>query len=254
MNELIRIALGGLADVVETELRRYSREVQMATLEGHNEEALVCEEPPIESSPAVAHDPAADRVATLLAVADAEWKRPVSEPVGNAANGAARIDEYIRGSLGLGWSTAELGPTARPGIPYTRNGMFQWCGAFAAFCLGNVGLHPALRKKHLASTYRLWAWSNGNARRIAPLAIQPGDIVVMGPAGKTEGAHIAIAYAAPDGRGLVGTYEGNAGGTRPDGTKHEGVIRRTRPLPYAGIPDREYRVLFAVRPLPEDYV
>jgi hypothetical protein len=115
-----------------------------------------------------------------------------------------------------------------------------------------VGLNALARKKHLASTYRLWAWSNGNARRIDIKNIQPGDIVVVGPVGSNYGEHVTICYSVEAGK--IGTYEGNASGPGPKGDKREGVIKRTRLFRKAGVADREYCVMFAVRPLPEDFV
>ncbi len=251
MNPLISLALEALTETVATEIRRMGREVQMAKLNGHpdepvNENNLVCEPPTL--------DPHQSRMDRLIQVAHTEWMRGVTEPVsGGPKNGAARIDEYIRGASGLGWSTAELGPTARPNIPYTKNGMFEWCGAFAAWCYGQVGLKPLIRKKNIASTYRLFVWSNGNARRIPLRDIQPGDIVVIGPEGDADGAHVTIASTALKPDGTFETYEGNAGGKKPDGTKHEGVIKSVRSI--HGKTSRDYRAVFAVRPLEgEDYV
>lgn len=256
---LISLALEGFQEVLETELRRMGREVQMAKLNGHDEDnvpdSIERVPAPMDFDPGFSPPEAKpSRVDQLIAVADAEWHRNIAEPVtGVSQNSAARIDEYIRGALGLGWSTAEVGPKARPNIPYTKDGMFEWCGAFAAWCYGNVGLLPLLRKKHIASTYRLWAWSKGNARRVAPKDIQPGDIVVVGPDGDDYGQHVTIAASNVRADGTFVTYEGNAGGLWPDGTRHTGVVRRTRPVDKPGMAAREYRALFAVRPLDEDY-
>jgi hypothetical protein len=73
----------------------------------------------------------------------------------------------------------------------------------------------------------------------------------MGPVGSTYGEHIAVCVKAHDDR--LDAIEGNAGGLGPKGVRREGVIRQTRKFRKPGTPDREYCVMFGVRPLPEDY-
>lgn len=259
---LIAIALQGLQEIVATEMRRMAREVQMAKLNGHDENAQLVVPDNIAMVPApiayaqASQSPSAapTRVDRVLAAAQHEWDLDVAEPVGTKSNGAARIDLYIRGPLGLGWSTAELGPNARPGIAYTKNQMFQWCGAFAAHTYGSAGLRPQIRKKHLASTYRLFSWARGNARWVEPnpASIQPGDIVVVGPDGSPHGEHVVICIEVhPD---HIVTIEGNASGPGPRGDKREGVIKRKRSFRQPGGSDREYCVVFGVRPLDADYI
>jgi hypothetical protein len=159
--------------------------------------------------------------------------------------GWEQIDKYIR--LGLHWAVCAQFPK------YTKNGQFQWCGAFAAWCYFNVGLKQSLRVEHLASTYRLHKWSEGNARRIAPKDLQPGDIAVVRTSTKkpkSYGDHITIVREVPKGTGTILTTEGNGVGTGPDGKTYEGVVHRTWKLtakPEAG------SVLYGVRPLKEDY-
>jgi hypothetical protein len=75
-----------------------------------------------------------DRISKLLAVAEVEWNLPVHEP---KEKGWEQIDKYIR--LGLHWAVCAQFPK------YTKNGQFQWCGAFAAWCYFNVGLKQSLR-------------------------------------------------------------------------------------------------------------
>ena len=191
--------------------------------------------------------PAADRAATILATARQEWTRDVREPPHPGS--AERIDVYIRGEQGLTWPSVDLGPAAKPGVPYTRNRQFQWCGAFAAFCYGAAGLKRDVRRKRFASTYRLWAWARGTARWVEPSDIRPGDVVVVGPAGDRDGAHVVLCVSVdPDG---IVTYEGNAYGPGPSGSRREGVIRHVRP--FDDVRPEEYRVVFGVRPLPEDF-
>ena len=174
----------------------------------------------------------------VLAAALAEWKSIVREP---PAGSPDRIREYLRA---CGFSRPD---------DYDANGDAEWCGAFAAWCYGQVGLKPLIRKKHIASTYRLWVWSKDNARRVPVREIQVGDIVVIGPEGDADGAHVTIASTALKPDGTFETYEGNAGGKKPDGTRHEGVIKAVRSI--HGKTARDYRAVFAVRPLEgEDYV
>ena len=180
----------------------------------------------------------------VLARATAEWRREVREPPGR---GWQRIDEYIRGPEGLGWPSAALSGSS-DSKSYTRNRQFQWCGAFAAFC--HLEVDADLRKHHFASVYRLDQWSRGNARRIAPSDLIPGDIVIVGP--KAAGAHVTICLSIPSPQTIIETIEGNATGTGPDGEKYEGVIRTRRPLTSAD--PREYRVHYGVRPEPGDLV
>ncbi len=88
---------------------------------------------------------------------------------------------------------------------------------------------------------------------IAPADILPGDIVVVGPRVTSRklrwGKHICIAERIGDGH--VKTIEGNAHGTLPGSAYGEGVVRQVRPL--SSSVDKEYRVLYGVRPLPGDF-
>lgn len=191
-----------------------------------------------------APSPEAIRVA-VAARAVEEWRRAVMEPPGV---NAARIDSYIRGPEGLGWPSAALRGSS-DSREYRRNGQFQWCGAFAAWCWSI--LDAEIRLHHFASTYRLDGWTAGNARRLTPEELLPGDLAIVGPRDKT--AHITVVVGEPhevDGIVSVETVEGNATGLGPAGKRYEGVIRRRRPF-YAPDP-RIYRVHFGVRPAAED--
>lgn len=175
-----------------------------------------------------------------------EWKRVVMEPPGLNWQ---RIDAYIRGPAGLSWPSAALKDSS-DSKRYRRNGQFQWCGAFAAWAWG-LRLKPEIRKKYLASCYRLDTWTTSGARRVSLEELLPGDIIVMGPSAKL--AHIGLCVSPPhfdDGTTSIETVEGNARGIGPDGQKYEGVIRRWRPL--SAPDDRVYRVHFGVRPAAED--
>lgn len=215
-----------------------------------------CADP--EGGPGVATPPAPSEPTSftvaerVLAAAANEWRRVVREP-------SPRIDDYIRSAQGLGWPSAEVGVDARPNIPYSKNGQFEWCGAFAAFAYGAAGLRPEVRRKHLASTYRLYRWARGSGRWLPPNpeAFTPGDIAVIGPEGDADGAHVTLVervIPASHGSGAsIATIEGNARGRLGDGSVGEGVIRADRSFPYRGIAQRTYRVIFGVRPLREDF-
>lgn len=190
----------------------------------------------------------ADKADLVLRAAEEEFYRDVREPP--AGNGA-RIDDYIRGPQGLGWDTAQASPWVA-GVRYTQNGQFFWCGAFAAFCYGAAGLRADIRKQHFASTNRLLSWSSGTSRYIEPGALQPGDVVVMSDASTPSGKHIGICTTVFG--TTINTIEGNANGTGPSGQRIEGVVRASRPLPMAATTARQYRIIFGVRPLLEDYV
>jgi hypothetical protein len=180
-----------------------------------------------------------------------EWGLDVHEPPGPNWQ---RIDAYIRGAEGLGWPSAALAGS-KDSREYTRDGQFQWCGAFAAWAWG-LKLTAAIRRHHLASTYRLHVWSAETARRLKPEELTPGDIAVVGPVGpktKAWGAHVVLVTAPPrihKGSLSVETVEGNAVGRGPGGGRFQGVIRHVRPF---GSPEpKVYRVLFGVRPLLAD--
>lgn len=185
--------------------------------------------------------------AIVLEAAQEEWARVVRDD----ASGARRIDTYIREGLEWGW---------RPRYKPQR---FEWCGAYAAWCYALAGLTYAIRRKHLASCYRLHKWSQGNARRIAVDDLQPGDIAVVGPepASKDDprrlrkqrprwGRHITIVRRVTG--DTVSTVSGNGHGILGDGSYGEGVVRTDYPT--SATNPRTFRVLYGVRPSPDtDY-
>lgn len=146
------------------------------------------------------------------------------------------IDELITGATGLGWSW----------IKHTGDGSFAWCGAFAAACWATAGLPLMPARYHsFASTNRLEAWrlhsssappsleltrtSTGAKAVFADGSIpRAGDILLVGENG--FGTHIAIAETFNPATGVFTTFEGNAHGVLPDGTRGEGIIRATRPV------------------------
>jgi hypothetical protein len=173
--------------------------------------------------------------------------------------GAPRIDDYIKQGLGWkGWLWRGL-PQRR-----YRPQRFEWCGAFVAWCFSLVGLLPSVRRKHMASCYRLWRWSGKgkpNERRIAPGDLHPGDIAVVGPepaprdAPRSErkarprwGRHIVLVVKVTS--EFLHTIEGNARGQIKGGVI-EGVIRGTRPL--HAVDPGTFRILYGVRPVEADY-
>ena len=191
--------------------------------------------PPPDRRPAVVR-------LTLLA-ANEEWLRKVREP---PKGDASIIDGYIR-RTGLGWPNGKKPPGRGP---YERNGDFAWCGAFAAHCLAAAGLDPAVRKKVMPSTYRIWQYATDKGLFVDGHP-EPGDIVLVGPKKSRWGAHITICRSFdPDTRRVL-TVEGNAKGQWPDDTRQEGVIHHARPLSAAS--DRTYRVRFVVRLPLEDF-
>ena len=144
---------------------------------------------------------------------EAEWQRVVKEP-------DSRIDDYIRSRDGIGWTWEK---------PYTRNGQFAWCGAFAAFCWSSVRF--SIRQKIFPSCYRLYSrWLN-TARHIEADQMLPGDIVVVFTSKRSvQGDHITLCLTAPDCDGNFETIEGNAHGTAGDGERAEGVVKNVRSI------------------------
>jgi hypothetical protein len=192
----------------------------------------------------------------VIAAAREEYERGVTDD----GQGAPRIDVYIKQGLTWKgwWRRAVWRRKYKP-----QN--FEWCGAFCAFVFLTVKLTRQVRRKHLASCYRLWDWtgrSKPDARRIDKMELRPGDIAVCGPvpAGRGDsrklrkqrprwGRHIVLVLNVS--QGLVHTFEGNAKGQLKGGVHGEGVIRGTRPL--HAVDPKEYRILYGIRPLAEDY-
>lgn len=164
-----------------------------------------------------------------------------------------RIDDYIRGPSGLGWPTADASFKAVE--PYTRDGMFQWCGGFVAHCWGAAGLSADVRRERLASCYRLTLWHGATgSRRIDLDELRAGDILVVGAPRSPRGSHICLVERVEG--DIVHTIEGNATGRLGDGTVGEGVVERTRPLrampgatcPISGLPHGRVCARRAYRP------
>lgn len=146
--------------------------------------------------------------------AEVELNRVVVDP-------CDRINAYIRSAEGLGWSWVE---------PYTKNGEFAWCGAFASFCYTKVNSN--IRKKIFPSCYRLYSNWAKTSRKIPIEDVQAGDIVVIYTAKRSvQGDHITLCVDASTKKdGYIKTIEGNAKGELGNGEFGEGVVRQEREL------------------------
>jgi hypothetical protein len=145
---------------------------------------------------------------------------------------------------------------------YTRDGAFMWCGAFGAFAHGD--LSKKIRLDELASTTRLVSWAKATPRLLEPWAAQPGDLFTIGhgqgyikpKTGTKEdphGTHIGIVESVDKEHGIINTIEGNAGGSFPDGSTGQGVVKQTRTLPHSSLKTDDLRVKYIIRPLEADY-
>ena len=156
-----------------------------------------------------------DNVREALTRATAEWEADVKDP-------SERVNLYIKTSHGIGWSWE---------ADYVKNGQFAWCGAFAAWC--HTRVKSNIRKKIFPSCYRMYqAWSQ-TSRKIDPMKVQPGDIVIVYAAKRSlQGDHITLCVDNSEfsSGGFITTIEGNAHGTFPNGSYGEGVIKRDRKL------------------------
>ena len=151
--------------------------------------------------------------------ASSEWDLNVTEP--GLGGDSSRINLYIKSMDGIGWSWED---------DYTHNGQFAWCGAFASWCYTDV--KQPIRTKIFPSCYRMYkAWSN-TSRRIDPMKVQPGDIVVIYTSKRSvQGDHITLCVDTSNiNEGYINTIEGNAKGTLGNGEYGEGVIKQERTL------------------------
>ena len=190
-------------DSLEADLRRMDRALNQAQLDL---ESL----PESNKTHLTPHTSDHNRAAVARAVE--ELTRVVHDP-------SPRVDSYIKSVEGIGWSWEE---------PYTRNGQFAWCGAFAAFC--HTAVKRDIRKKIFPSCYRMFrAWAN-TSRKIKPEEVASGDIVVVYTSKRSrQGDHITLCVdASTIGEGFITTIEGNAFGELGDGSRGEGVITRQR--------------------------
>tara|TARA_R100001460_G_C3528764_1_gene173302 strand:- start:98 stop:793 length:696 start_codon:yes stop_codon:yes gene_type:complete len=153
--------------------------------------------------------------------AEKEWELNVTEP--NGGGNWQRINSYIKSTDGIGWTWED---------DYVKNGQFAWCGAFAAYCFGDM-VNLQVRKNTFPSCYRMNRdWSNSSRVQTVD-SILPGDIVVVYTSddhSPSYGNHITLARTSPNDQGDFHTIEGNAHGVGPDQTWREGVCKRTRNL------------------------
>lgn len=177
------------------------------------------------------------------------------------------IDGMIRGTDGLNWSWEQ---------PYTQNGAFAWCGAFAARAWQQIAM--TWRLNGFASTYRLDRWarylpineatpnpkpvtephpreilfldetsSPANAKFSDGSAPRAGDIVTMGSVDSAYGTHIGIIERVIDVNSMW-TIEGNGTAYFPDGTKGHGIVRARRLVGLHGEPPQTYHIRRIIRP------
>jgi hypothetical protein len=166
------------------------------------------------------------------------------------------IDAMIRGPMGLSWSRCS--PFRKE---YRRDGDFEWCGAFAAWCWRHAGLDPQLAEIYFSSTYRLDRYASrklafgtprevmlrrrlpgdGRVRHVfgpdstvedvEEMKPQPGDILLVDTVGGwSYGHHVTIVERWDPELGAFRTVEANATGRLPDGTIAQGVVRQLRRL------------------------
>lgn len=215
---------------------------------------------PIEDAPGEVDARSAARLAVECAC------RAVRLRIQDDPSGAWFIDRCIRGAFGLTWNTVQVGPTARPNVPYKNDGDFAWCTAFVGAMYGLQGLKREIRRKLMSSPYRLWEAYRHDSRRFItdPSALLPGDVVVLGPCTPNAapwGEHGVFFYKLT-GNGHFISIEGNAKGyaTVPEAeedsgkNKYEGAVFNRRPLFPVVTNPRKYAFLYAIRFQPEDLV
>lgn len=196
-----------------------------------------------------------------LSHAIATWRRRIVDPPRSTWQDPAwtesrhAIDTMIRSAdFGLGWSRCSALVKA-----YRRDGDYEWCGAFAAWCWRAAGLDADLARVYWSSTYRLDKYARGKIafgtpgelalRRRLPatergcLVVRPettlleveawgpraGDVLLVDTTGAWGyGHHVTIVDRVV---GTVAhTIEGNATGTGHDGTTYQGVVAQRRKM------------------------
>lgn len=180
------------------------------------------------------------------------WQRGIMDPIRKAwgdpafADDRAFIDACIRSDDGLGWSSCSTVVKS-----YRWDGDYEWCGAFAAYCW-HASIPLAIRRRYFPSTYRLDRYGrhkrafaeavpvvplsmrrkylaiDGDADDVDAFAPRAGDILIVN--GRGYGQHITIVESWDPITCVFRTVEGNATGEGPDGQRHQGVVRQTRPL------------------------
>lgn len=190
------------------------------------------------------------------------WQQLIVEPArrGTERESARWIDAIIRTPAGLNWSWMQ--------DEFDVGTEFEWCGAFASYAWGAVGLALDLREMYFSSTSRLAAYAAYQAhfgttkesalraryprparedeRRVRLvlderstvedlIGVEPraGDILLVGYPGSRYGTHVTVVESWDPDRCGFNTIEGNARGLWPDGKRRpgiQGVTKNFRPL------------------------
>lgn len=210
----------------------------------------------------------------------AAWRRDIVDPPSKSLRDPAfesdrtEIDSYIRNGVLMG------GVQNPKSFKYTKDGDYEWCGAFAAHCWEPF-VQPDLRQLYFPSTYRLDCYGRyvagfqtPNAQAVARKYPRPtegerkylklnhmssinevndfdprsGDILLVGTSnGPSYGAHITLIERWDPMTKVFHTIEGNGTGLGPDGKRRQGVVRAQRPLG-GPMPARNYHALRIIRP------
>jgi hypothetical protein len=210
----------------------------------------------------------------------AAWNRDIIDPPSQSIRDVqfdpdrAEIDGYIRNAVLLG------GVQYPKVFRYTKDGDYEWCGAFAAHCWEPF-IHADLRQLYFPSTYRLDCYGRyvagfqtPNAQAVAKKYSKPaegarkhmklshtskveevnafapraGDILLVGTSnGPAYGAHVTLVEKWDPHTKVFHTVEGNGTGLGPDGKRRQGVVRAERPLGSAS-PTKLYHALRLIRP------
>jgi len=216
----------------------------------------------------------------------AAWKRDIIDPPGQSLRDSsfdsdrAEIDGYIRNAV-------LLGGVQYPKIfRYSKDGDYEWCGAFAAHCWEPF-IHTELRQLYFPSTYRLdcfgryvAGFQTPNAQAVAKkyprpadgarkymklthltkaeeveaFAPQAGDVLLVGVSnGPAYGSHVTLIESWDPASKVFHTVEGNGTGLGPDGKRRQGVVKAQRPLG-STTPAKSYHALRIIRPGITDFV
>lgn len=212
----------------------------------------------------------------------AAWQRDIVDPPSKSLRDPAfeqdrtEIDSYIRHGVLMG------GVQNPKSFKYTKDGDYEWCGAFVAHCWEPF-IQADLRQLYFPSTYRLDCYGRylagfqtPNAQAVAKKYQKPsmpeearkylrltymssvdevndfapraGDILLVGTSmGPAYGAHVTLIEKWDPATKIFHTVEGNGTGLGPDGKRRQGVVKAQRPL--GGVaPGKTYHALRIIRP------
>lgn len=212
----------------------------------------------------------------------AAWRRDIIDPPSKSLRDPAfepdrtEIDSYIRHGVLMG------GVQNPKSFKYTKDGDYEWCGAFAAHCWEPF-IYADLRQLYFPSTYRLDCYGRyiagfqtPNAQAVAKKYPRPtdevgarkylklthlssveevnnfapraGDILLVGTSGgPAYGAHVTLVESWDSTARVFNTIEGNGTGLGPDGKRRQGVIKAQRSLGGPS-PSKVYHALRIIRP------